>query len=66
MKVFDQKTFYVIEEYPEQNGKWGGYKCSAVNVDHKPVQKLSVLDVQIKSDANKESDKIKSINGIPH
>ena len=64
--MFDQKTFYKIVEEFDENGKWKGYRCSAVNVDHKPVQKLAVLDVVIKADANKESDKIKSINGIPH
>lgn len=64
--MFDQKKFYYVEEYPTQNGKWGGYRCGAVNVDHKPVQVLAKLDVVIKEDANKEADKIKSINGIPH
>lgn len=31
---------YLVEEYPEQNGKWGGYKISAGESEGKKWGKL--------------------------
>ena len=31
MKKIESRSFgiYDVDEYPEQNGRWGGYRCAA-------------------------------------
>jgi len=49
---------YKIEEYPEQNGKWGGYKISAADPEGRqgflhPTGKDG-KGIEIKRDPNKD------------
>lgn len=70
-------TEYDISEYPSQNGKWGGYRCSA----KQPIGAFKILAILQPAnldtkwggvDQNKQVSDIKkypenkSVNGIPH
>jgi hypothetical protein len=37
-----QYDHYLVEEYPKQNGRWGGYKVSVVDSSTKKQGKLYI------------------------
>jgi hypothetical protein len=56
---------YEIEEIKKADGTFGGTICRSAPPQGRPGT-LYKVNIELKYDANKDVDKIKSNNGIPH